>query len=319
MAVGTNQWKLGLFVIVGASLALAALIVLGARRWNDETVSYFSFFDESVQGLEVGSAVKFRGVTIGRVAAIDVAQDHRHVQISSELFVDQLGRLDLGIAHGPAGLSAQPGLRMQLAQTGITGVKFMLIDYFDGKAYPPPTLPFKAPPNTIPSTPSTMKNLEDSVVRTANQFPEIASALLGTVTQLNELMTQIEHEKLPSGAAATLGEADATLREVRAQLRALNAGGLSAHAERSMASLDQTLANTDRLLLRLDSDKGLLRSAERAVSSMNEVARGAQSVGPELELTLREVRDAARSVHHFVDALERDPDMLLKGRAEARR
>src|SRR5689334_24954719 len=138
MAVGTYYWKLGLFVIVGLGLSLAALVVLVARRWNDETVDYLSFFDESVQGLEVGSPVKFRGVTIGRVSAIDVAPDHRHVQVANELFVEQLGRLDLRIARGETGVSAHPGLRMQLAQAGITGVKFMLLDYFDGNAYPAP-------------------------------------------------------------------------------------------------------------------------------------------------------------------------------------
>jgi phospholipid/cholesterol/gamma-HCH transport system substrate-binding protein len=319
MAVGTNHWKLGLFVIVGVGLALAVLVVLGARRWNDKTLTYVSFFDESVQGLEVGSPVKFRGVTIGRVAAIDVALDHRHVQVTNELFVEQLGRLDLRFAHGAAGAAAPSGLRMQLAQAGITGVKFMLLDYFDGQAYPPLILPFKTPPNTILSTPSTMKNLEDSVVRAANQFPDIASALLGTVSRLNGLMEDVDREQLPAGAAATLAEGKTTLHELRAQIQALNAGALSAHAEQSMTSFNQTLANTDKLLLRLESDKGLLRSAERAANSMNEVARGAQAVGPELEQTLREVRDAARSVHHFVEALQRDPDMLLKGRAEARR
>jgi phospholipid/cholesterol/gamma-HCH transport system substrate-binding protein len=308
-----------LFVIVGVGLMLAVLIVLGARRWNDQTVTYVSFFDESVQGLEDGSPVKFRGVTIGRVAAIDVAPDHRHVQVTNELFVEQLGRLDLRFAHGAAGTTALTGLRMQLAQAGITGVKFMLLDYFDGQAYPPLILPFKTPPNTIPSTPSTMKNLEDSVVRTANQFPDIASALLGTVSRLNVLMADVGREQLPASAAATLAEGKTTLHELRAQIQALNAGALSAHAEQSMTAFNQTLTNIDKLLSRLESDKGLVRSAERAANSMNEVARGAQAVGPELEQTLREVRDAARSVHRFVDALQRDPDMLLKGRAEARR
>ena len=309
MAIGTNHWKLGLFVIVGVGLALAALVVLGARSWNDKTVSYLSFFDESVQGLDVGSPVKFRGVTIGRVAAIDVAPDHRHVQVASELLLDQLGRLDLRIGHGGTALGAQPGLRMQLAQAGITGVKFLSLDYFAEKASPAPSLPFKTPPNTIPATPSTLKNLEDSVVSTANQFPEIAGALLGTVTKLNELMAQVEREQLPSHATATLAQADAVLGDLRVELKALNAGALSQHAERSMAAVDKTLANTDHLLARLEGDKGLL----------HEVARGAQTVGPELERTLREVRDAARAVRHFLDALERDPDMLLKGRAEARR
>jgi hypothetical protein len=63
----------------------------------------------------------------------------------------------------------------------------------------------------------------------------------------------------------------------------------------------------------------MVKGAERAANSINEVARGAQSVGPELELTMREVRGAARSIRRFVDALERDPDMLLKGRATVAR
>jgi phospholipid/cholesterol/gamma-HCH transport system substrate-binding protein len=320
MAIGTNRWKLGLFVIVGLGLALTAVVVFGAQRWNDKTVTYLSFFDESVQGLEAGSPVKFRGVTIGRVATIDVAPDHRHVQVENELFVDQLGRLGLhSIVRGDTGLSVHPTLRVQLAQTGITGVKFILLDFFDGPAYPSPVLPFKVPKNTIPVTPSTMKNLEDSVVRTANQFPDIAAALLGTVTKLNALMDGVEKEQLPARAGDTIAEANAAMRELKTQLNALNASALSENANQSLSELNQTLTSVNRLLDRLESDDGLMKSAERAANSMNEVARGAQSVGPELELTMREVRSAARSIRRFVDALERDPDMLLKGRAAAAR
>jgi phospholipid/cholesterol/gamma-HCH transport system substrate-binding protein len=320
MAVGTNRWKLGLFVILGLALALTALVVFGARRWNNATVSYLSFFDESVQGLEAGSPVKFRGVTIGRVATIDVAPDQRHVQVENELFVEQLGRLGLhSVARGDTGFSVHPKLRVQLAQTGITGVKFILLDFFDGSAHPTPVLPFKVPPNTIPATPSTMKNLEDSVVRTANQFPDIAAALLGTATRLNTLLDSVEKERLPVRAGDTLGEANAAMLELRAQLSALDAGELSADAKQGLGELNRTLASANRLLERLESDQGLMKSAERAANSLNEVARGAQSVGPELELTMREVRGAARSLRRFIDALERDPDMLLKGRAAAAR
>ncbi|HWO09338.1 MAG TPA: MlaD family protein, partial [Polyangiaceae bacterium] len=72
MATGTNHYKLGLFVLLGMAVALAFVITLGARNWNAATVRYVSYFDESVQGLEVGSPVKFRGVTVGRVAIIGV-------------------------------------------------------------------------------------------------------------------------------------------------------------------------------------------------------------------------------------------------------
>jgi ABC-type transporter Mla subunit MlaD len=320
MALGTNRWKLGLFVIIGIALSLATVVVLGAYSWNDATVRYVSFFDESVQGLDVGSPVKFRGVTIGRVAAIDVAPDQRHVQVESELFVEQLGRLGLHRGgRSDTGLSVHPQLRVQLAQTGLTGVKFILLDFFDGSAYPAPVLPFKAPKNTIPTTPSTMKNLEGSVVRAVNQFPDIATAMLGTAGKLNTLMDDVEKERLPARAGDTLSEANAAMRELRIQLGALKAGELSSDARLGIAELNQTLTSVNRVLERMESDQGLMMSAERAANSINEVARGAQSVGPELELTMREVRGAARSIRRFVDALERDPDMLLKGRATAAR
>jgi paraquat-inducible protein B len=318
MAVGTNRWKLGFFVILGTGLALAALVVFGARHWNERTVSYVAFFDESVQGLEAGSPVKFRGVTVGRVAAIEVAPDHRHVQVEIELSVEQLDRLSLGsLRHPNNGFAAASKLRVQLAQTGITGVKFMLLDFFDGSAGPPPVLPFPAPRNTIPTTPSTMKNLEDSVVRAANQFPDIATALLGSVNKLNALMDSVEKERLPGRASSTLTATDSVLSELKDQIQGLHAAQLSAHAEQDLAQLERTLQGVDRVLVRLESDKGLVQSAERAANSLNEVARGAQAIGPEVELTLREVRGAARSIRRFADTLERDPDMLLKGRAEA--
>jgi paraquat-inducible protein B len=265
----------------------------------------------------VGPPVKYRGVTIGRVAAIDVAPDHRHVEVTSELSLTQLDHAGLH-AQGRDGLALPPKLRVQLSQTGITGVKFILLDFFESSGPPEPPLPFKTPPNTILTTPSTMKNLEDSVTRAANQFPDIANALLGTVSKLNALMDDIDEQRLPERAAGTLGDASAAMKQLDAELAALHAGELADHAQQSLTVLNRTLASVNHILQRMDSDQGLLRSAERAANSVGEVARGAQAVGPELDLTLRDVRGAARSIKRFADELERDPDMLLKGKATSR-
>ena len=91
----TNHWKLGLFVLLGVGAMLGALFWLGARRFRRESFPAVSYFDESVQGLDVGSPVKFRGVTVGTVADITIAPDHRHVQITSDVYVDALVRLGL--------------------------------------------------------------------------------------------------------------------------------------------------------------------------------------------------------------------------------
>ena len=95
MAAPTNHTKLGLFVILGIAAVLVVAFGLGAQSMRKETVAYHTYFNESVQGLDVGSPVKFRGVTIGHVSAIEVAPDHRHVQVTEELDVNDIKRLGL--------------------------------------------------------------------------------------------------------------------------------------------------------------------------------------------------------------------------------
>src|SRR5688572_3049771 len=101
MAAPTNHYKLGLFVLLGLAAAIAALVAVGARSMKKDTVSYHTYFNESVQGLEVGSPVKFRGVTIGHVKQIEVAPDHRHVEVVEELDVKDIHRMGLSDSTDP--------------------------------------------------------------------------------------------------------------------------------------------------------------------------------------------------------------------------
>src|SRR5687767_5767692 len=95
MAAPTNHYKLGLFVLLGFAAAVAAAILLGVASTRKDTIPYHSYFNESVQGLELGSPVKFRGVTIGHVSAIEIAPDHRMVDVVSELDVTDIKRMGL--------------------------------------------------------------------------------------------------------------------------------------------------------------------------------------------------------------------------------
>src|ERR1700745_1404558 len=159
----TNHWKLGLFVLLGIVAMLGTLFWLGARRFHRESFPAVSYFGESPQGLDVGSPVKFRGVTVGPVADITIAPDHRHVQVTSDIYVDALQRLGLG-DHAPRKGEEfiNPLLRMQLVSAGIPGVRFLQTDFFHPGRNPPPTLPFETPWNYVPSAPSTLKSVSDT-------------------------------------------------------------------------------------------------------------------------------------------------------------
>jgi paraquat-inducible protein B len=309
MSAPTNQWKLGAFVAGSVLIGLTAAALLTAQTMHVVSVSYTSYFDEAVTGLETGSPVRFRGVKIGNVSNIDVAPDRRHVEVTYSLGVKVLARLGLaGTSQGKeTKFSVPPGLRVQLGSTGLTGTKFLLIDFFDTGGAPLPELPFPVPENYIPAIPSTMKNLEDAVVRAVDQLPEITRQLSGVIGRVNLILDDVNRRGLPAKAEATLDGTTHLLTSLQAKLDQVPVATLSRDASAALAKLGSVLD-------RFDGENGLLASAQRTTDSLGDLA-GSQLQANVVD-TARDVREAAVAVRQLVEALQRDPDMLLKGKAK---
>lgn len=319
MASPTNHWKLGLFVVVGLVLSLCTIVFLGARSLHKDSVQYKSYFDESVQGLEVGSAIKFRGVIIGAVSAIDIAPDGRHVAVTTELTIQDLHDLGLSDGTGKESRIRVPAeLRVELASQGITGVKFLQLDFFNPLSNPLPVLPFPTPPNYIPSVTSTMKSLETAVVKAVDRMPELADSVVKITTQVGRILDQVEKNKLPEAATDTLTHANKVLTSVEGSVNQLETAKLSAKSQQVLTDLSGTIKKANDMIARIDSDKGLLVSAKRATDAMGDVATHFSSprLSTSLEKTLSDISDVADYIRKVADALERDPDMLLKGKGK---
>lgn len=319
MGVPANHWKLGLFVILGFLALVAAIASFGAYQLQREIVVYQTFFDESVQGLEVGAPVKFRGVLIGTVSSIDVGPDRRHVEVQSSLAVKELVRLKLVAAPKrgmPTLLGVPPDLRAQLASAGITGVKFMQIDFFSLENDPAPALPFPVGPNYIPAAVSTMKNLEDAIVTAVDRLPVVTDRMVQVMDRIGRILEGIEGQDLPAQASAMLARADRALATLDVTLRALDASALSKRTQATLVAVDEASAHLSAVLVRMNGDEGLVSSTQHTTDALGEVARGARAVGPELSEALRGVERASDAITRLADALERDPDMLLKGRTK---
>lgn len=310
MSTPVNHWKLGLFVIVGAVLATITVVFFGAQSLQKEGVDYKTYFDESVQGLDVGSPIKFRGVTIGHVSAIGVAPDRRHVAVTSELTIEDLHELGLTDGEGKRrNIVIPPDLRVQLVSQGITGVKFLQIDFFNVNDNPPPTLPFPVPDNTIPAAVSTMKNLEDAIVRAVERMPDLADGILNVTLQVGRLLDDIESRNIPERTAVVL-------EILQTKLTHIDAKKLSLQTQETLATFNTTMTRANAVLARIDGDTGFLASATRTTDALGDVASNSRGLGQELEQTLRDIQGATAAVERLVDALERDPDMLLKGRGK---
>jgi ABC-type transporter Mla subunit MlaD len=306
-----NYWKLGLFVLTGVGLVALVLAALGARSLHHDTIQFVTYFDESVQGLGLGAPTTFRGVPLGIVSGIHVAPDHRHVEVLMQLERNELRRA--GYPDSDPEPPPPADLRAQLGSAGITGVRFILIDYFDPKHNPPPELPFPPGHHYIPAAVSTLRNLEQAVVLAVDQLPELGDKVAGVLDHIDSLMGDFE-EQMPARIGASLNELDRTLRMVQGTLAHADVGRVSNKAQATLDGMTKTLADLDQVFTRLQGKKGLLANAERTTQLFGDVAQGGTSLEAEMGALIERVSEATASFRRLADALERDPDMLIKGR-----
>jgi paraquat-inducible protein B len=332
----TNHWKLGLFVVSGFMIAFGSLVWLGQQALRRQTSRVTTYFDESVQGLDVGSPAKFRGVVIGSVVTIGVAPDKRHVEVQIDVFLDVLERLGLrqdDEERGPNDPFVPENVRVQLASAGITGVKFIQVDFFDPKAHPPPRLPFPTPWAYVPAAPSTLKSLEESLTHTLDRLPALSDKVTALIDRIDETLVELQAGELSRQAQALMTTADAKLQDLDVKTISDRSAELLTAADETLVGVRSLIEKVEqedgpvfKLLERLDSvavaleeaieetQAGATTASLRETSeAFGDVAREASGLGDDLKASLVALREAAASVRSLADALERDPASLLRG------
>lgn len=316
MSAPTNHWKLGLFVIVSLLVLLAGVVLLMGRFLQKDTVRYTTYFDEGVGGLNQGSVVSYRGVTVGHVSMINIARDRRHVEVKYDLGVDELKRLGLIDDSEKNHIVVPPDLRLQIGSNGLTGSKYLQLDFFLEKTHPPPRLPFPVPSNYIPATPSTFKSLELSITQAVDTLPLLTKQLDALLSQVNRVVDEVREAHLPQQAAQTFGAATAAIQTLHAKLQQVPVKELSGDMRQSLGKLHDVLAKADALVAHADSETGVIASVQRASDNMGDVAGNASGMVSDMGATMRDLRETIDAIRNLAEALETDSDMLIKGRAK---
>ena len=230
MSQKANYFKLGLFVIGAVVAGIVVLMIIGTGRWLKPRTTIETYFNESVQGLDIGSKMKYRGVTIGEVTRITftyvvyeqdkpMTQRKRYVLVEAQIQPRLVGgRAANDIATPESSkLEVERGLRVHLAPQGITGTNYLELDYVEAGA---PTLPIDWVPENIyiPSTPSTVST-----------FVSAASDILDRLRRLD-----IE---------STIANLNKLLATTNERVAGLDTTAISQHAERTMSKLDATIDN----------------------------------------------------------------------------
>jgi paraquat-inducible protein B len=319
MASQVSRFKLGLFVVIGLVALFVTMIGIGVHLGRSRTVDYRSYFSESVQGLDVGAAVKFRGVTIGRVSTMRIAQDGKLVEVVEEISGPELQRLQLLEDRSGKMRPVPSDLRARIASAGITGVKFVAIDYLDPVSHPPPPLPFDPPPNYIPAAKSMLKGLEEAVLRASDQLPELTSSIGSTMARIDRMLAELDQDNVTETFSVALKHADQALAGASRTLERIDAAALPERSANTLDDMQRAIAKVNTVLDRVDGDAGLVASASRAAESIEDLGNGTRRTTRQLDASMRTIQEAADAIRLLAETLEREPDMLLKGRSKAKK
>lgn len=283
-------FTVGLFVLIGVAAGITLIIWLGASQYLKKGKVYATYFDESVQGLQIDSNVKFRGVNIGMVSQINVAPDYRLIEVIMK--INYAGDIEGTIA--------------KLKTAGITGIVFVELDYRkDGDIANTPKITFTPDYPVIPSNPSEIKQIFsgiDSVIEQMKQidFKGISDQLKMTTTNINAFVSGDEMKRIIKNLDALMANLEKTSEKLNKVV--------------SDGRVDAILNDTRESIKKIKEEVNALNLAEtsnRANQLIENASRKTKRITTELEIASENLKRTTENMDQLVDRLKADPSEII--------
>lgn len=331
MAVGRQLYlRVGALVLVGLALAVGMVIFLTANRYTGQrTATFETYFRESVQGLDVGSSVRFRGVPLGRVTEVSlVSSNYRSpadmtfaaaFQLVLVRFVVDMDRV--GEEERSLDEAVRAGLRVRLASQGITGVLYLEIDFVSPTRYPAMEVPWTPKAGYIPAIPSTVAQVQSAAENLLQKLQEVDVA--GLVGNLAALVADLRRQSSDGDLAHALQESALLVSELRGTLQQLKlpetmaeVRGAAQDARGVMQSREVRTALQNSAQATAELRTALARLGP-AMESLNATLRAAgrttTDTQAELDPILRDMRAAVANLRDTTEMLRRNPSQAIFG------
>ncbi|MDR0882782.1 MAG: MlaD family protein [Candidatus Adiutrix sp.] len=264
---GSNYFKIGMFTFAGLALFLAGLFFFGlSGSLFKERLNCVTFYNRSVQGLSVDSAVKFRGFNVGSVTSIaldsvEESTSHPVVRVGFAIDPQKLSGREEPVETAKDYIIGQTGqgLRAVLSFQGITGMAFLDLDYTPRPKYEPEFESLRQRLASsdqlvyVPSGPGQIMEISESATRIVKSLSDVDFADLSR--DLKTLLQAVDQAVIELNTAKLSTDISGAMNEVRQMARNLDEtiqGGadsnLGREIESSVAQLRQSLRRFDQLL-----------------------------------------------------------------------
>lgn len=322
MSKKANPTLVGAFILTALFLTVGAVIVFGSSKLFSQRDSYLLYFDDSVNGLEQSSPVKFKGVKIGEVKSIllsyNQASEDRAIPVIIEIdnTLVEANRIGTGpSAFSPKQIaqSIEEGLRGKLeTESFVTGRLYIALDFY--------------------------KDAEEAIYRAEKpEFPEIPTTQ-SPISQVVRSLSDVDWQGMASSLDAILKKVDVGLGEIQFQeisnslVEALQSAETFISSEDlkgTLTSIQSTANQIKTMVSSIDGEisplsekaQALLDESNKALENMSLMTLELRNVvAPEsklyVELTeaMQDFSSAARWVGELAEFLSRNPKALISGK-----
>lgn len=311
-----RYFKIGLFVISAVIVAVIGVIALGVGTMFQKKNLVETYIEESVQGLDVGSPVRFRGVLVGKVEQITLTSAEYPTSLRYVLV-----RLDISsnIFQFPIADPTNPnlqveierGFRVRLAPQGLTGVAYIEADYLSQERHQPLEIDWRPRYAYIPSARSRITQLSETVERILYNFEEInIPQLTASVEKSLNAMTKLADAANLEGIASQANTLLSELRDTNRQL------GMMVNSPELKSALSDTAAaagSARQILQRADEPiTQLLADLPRVSESIHRVAARLDSMTENLPETSVQLQQTLRQLNRMIAGQQRQIDGTLE-------
>jgi len=311
-----SYFKIGLFVICAIVIGVIGVVVLGGGKFFQKKNIIETYIDESVQGLDVGSPVKFRGVLVGNVEEITLTGveygTRRGYVVVRAGISRNVFQFSLADPANPAFIAeVQRGLRVRLAPQGLTGQAYLEADYLNPKLNPPLEIDWRPKYPYVPSAQSKITQLSDAVERILRNVEQLdIQRLIGSVESslktIDKLASGANLDKISTQAVALLTE----VRQTNLQLKQVVGGSELKDAVKDAAvaagTARQILERADKPLSQLIAD------LPKASESINRVAQRLDTVSATLPDTNAQFRQTLQQLNRLISGQQRDIEKTVE-------
>lgn len=306
-----SKFMVGLFMAGGIGIALVAVIWLGMSRYFEKGKYYASYFDESVQGLNVDSPVKYRGVAIGRVERIEVAPDSRLITVIMKI---------------ESVVELEHDMTAQLKVVGITGSMFIEIDRMHpGEPVLSPKLNFPSEYPIVTSKPSDISKLFRGLDNVIQQLGSLD--LEGISTRAKTTLDSMNNAVSDLDTAGISSELRIVINNLNKDLDNEKWTKIIHQIGNAVSTLDNILTGVDGIVTKNEKNiHAAIADLQQAVKNMNTFTQKASATVDGTNKHLAELTDqyltvgrnleeASAHLNRSLGLLADQPSQLLFGTA----